>query len=77
MQKAGYEFLVNPEYHSKILTCYKLPVNISFEELHNKLYNLGVTIYPGKLSEFNSFRVANIGEINKADIDFFLDNLIS
>ena len=32
----------------------------------------GFTIYPGKVEEFNTFRIANIGQIDTYDIEEFL-----
>ncbi|MGE6259260.1 hypothetical protein ACQKCU_15365 [Heyndrickxia sporothermodurans] len=36
------------------------------------MHDYSITIYPGKLKTRNSFRVANIGELTKNDIDLFL-----
>lgn len=40
--------------------------------MHDYFYANGITIYPGKLNQLNSFRVANIGDLSKDDIELFL-----
>ena len=52
-----------------------MPENIEFLELHDYLYSMGITIYPGKINELNTFRIANIGDINHKDINEFLFHL--
>ena len=44
----------------------------NFDAMHDYLYERGFTIYPGKVSIYNTFRVANIGAIDKNDISNFL-----
>ena len=44
----------------------------NFDSMHDYLYTNGITIYPGKLHDLNSFRVANIGDLTKDDIEHFL-----
>ncbi len=46
--------------------------NYIFEEMHDYLLMRGFTIYPGKGAEKNTFRIANIGAIDKDDITRFL-----
>ncbi len=56
-----------------LLTVYdpELP-NYSFEKMHDFLYEKGFTIYPGKIGNKNTFRIANMGEIYPDDITDFL-----
>ena len=68
----GLKYLVEDEYHSKIITSIFIPDGVDFDEMHDYLYERGFTIYPGKVADFNTFRVANIGEIDSADIKAFL-----
>ena len=39
------------------------------------LYERGITIYPGKLSEVNTFRIANIGDLYPEDMRIFTSKL--
>ena len=43
--------------------------------MHDFLYERGFTIYPGKVSDANTFRVANIGEIDYKDMERFIIEL--
>ncbi|WP_343032843.1 hypothetical protein [Cytobacillus depressus] len=40
--------------------------------MHDFFYENGITIYPGKLDDRNTFRVANIGQITDYDIKKFI-----
>lgn len=40
--------------------------------MHDYFYQKGFTIYPGKVVNFNTFRVANIGEIDFTDMQKFI-----
>ncbi|MFS0690005.1 2-aminoethylphosphonate aminotransferase [Sporosarcina sp. 179-K 8C2 HS] len=74
IKKLGLHHLVPAEHHSKIITAIVEPAceAYNFDSMHDYLYKNGITIYPGKLANLNSFRVANIGDLTKADIELFL-----
>ncbi len=75
--RLGLTHLVNKYHHSKIITAIIEPhsMNYDFNEMHDYFYSKGVTIYPGKLEEMNTFRVANIGDITYKDIEYFVELL--
>jgi len=75
--KLGLSYIVDEKNHSKIITAIKIPPNIYFKDLHDHFYSIGITIYPGKINELNTFRIANIGDINHKDIKKFLYHLDS
>jgi 2-aminoethylphosphonate-pyruvate transaminase len=77
INKLGLNYLVKEENHSKIITAINLPPKINFKELHDYFYLNGITIYPGKINELNTFRIANIGDIDHKDINHFLNHLKS
>jgi len=62
--------------------CYRAPIIITFElrnqlninanYLIDKLFKMGLVLYPSKLSNNNTFRVGCIGEINESDIDMLV-----
>ena len=74
MQDLGFKILLNPqdEAHLLITVIYPKDRNFNFAKLHDKLYENGFTIYPGKLGKLNTFRIANMGDINQVDIMNFL-----
>ncbi len=78
LHKLGLKTLVSDEDHSNIITSVIEPTDIkgySFESMHDYLYKRNITIYPGKISDQNTFRIANIGAIDKKDILLFLGEL--
>jgi len=46
--------------------------NFDFRLFHDKLYKKGFTIYPGKIKDEKTFRIAVMGAINHKDIEHFL-----
>jgi len=72
LKKMNLKYLVEDKYHSKIITSIFIPDGVDFNEMHDYLYERGFTIYPGKVADFNTFRVANIGEIDSDDMKKFL-----
>ena len=66
------KYLVDKKNHSKLITTIELDNKINFDEMHDFFYKKQVTIYPTKITKPNSFRVANIGQINLNDIQYFL-----
>jgi 2-aminoethylphosphonate-pyruvate transaminase len=75
LKKLGLKYLIDEAHHSKIITSVIIPEEINFEEMHDFLYARNITIYPGKIDELNTFRIANIGDIDKLDILVFLNAL--
>lgn len=74
LSSLGLSTYVPKEHHSRIITAIKEPTspNYSFDEMCAFFYSHGVTIYPGKISQLPTFRIANIGDINADDIRLFL-----
>ena len=46
--------------------------NWSFEKVHDFCYEHGFTIYPGKISTTNTFRLCSLGAIDEEDIHQFM-----
>ncbi len=69
----GLEMLVPIEHQSKLITAIVEPASprYSFDELHDLARSRGFTIYPGKLSDANTFRIANIGDIRPDEMKMF------
>ena len=60
LKEMGLKYLVDDKYHSKIITSIHIPNGIDFNKMHDYFYEKGFTIYPGKVKNFNTFRIANI-----------------
>ncbi|WP_042349145.1 2-aminoethylphosphonate--pyruvate transaminase [Bacillus massiliigorillae] len=71
MRELGYETLLEADLQSPIITSfhYLKEGNFSFRELYQSLKEKGYVIYPGKVTNFDTFRIGNIGEVNKEDIE--------
>ncbi|MBK3494845.1 2-aminoethylphosphonate--pyruvate transaminase [Viridibacillus sp. YIM B01967] len=77
LKQLGLKWIIPLEHQSKIITAIYEPEhpNYDFDTMHDTLLNKGFTIYPGKVGNLNTFRIANIGEINKNDIEHFINAL--
>ena len=74
LQKRGFRLLLPLEQQAHLITavCEPDDENYSFESMHDYLYQRGFCIYPGKIGDIKTFRIANIGAIDKNDISDFL-----
>jgi 2-aminoethylphosphonate aminotransferase len=72
LKEMGLTYLVDDKNHSRIITSIHIPEGVDFNELHDFFYERDITIYPGKVEEFNTFRVANIGTVDFRDIENFV-----
>lgn len=77
LDEIGFEFLLKPEQESRLLTSVLAPNHpeYDFKKMHDLLYERGFTIYPGKILSDDTFRIANIGDINSNDIKAFIESL--
>lgn len=72
LKEMNLKYLVDDKYHSKIITSIYVPEGVDFDAMHDYFYERGFTIYPGKVAEFDTFRVANIGQIDIEDMKDFI-----
>jgi len=71
----GFHQVIKPEWRAGLVSSAIYPddPNWSFEKVHDYCYERGYTIYPGKISTANTFRLCSLGAIDEADIkDFFV-----
>lgn len=71
----GFETVIDPKIESGLVVSVKYPDNPNwdFEKVHDYCYKRGFTIYPGKISTTNTFRLCSLGNIDVKDIeDFFV-----
>ncbi|MDB4866662.1 MAG: 2-aminoethylphosphonate--pyruvate transaminase, partial [Cohnella sp.] len=75
--RLGLKYLASDNLHSKLVTSIFEPnaEGYNFKEMYDYLHSRGYTIYPGKVDEFRTFRIANIGDITCKDIESFLNLL--
>jgi 2-aminoethylphosphonate-pyruvate transaminase len=74
LDRLGLKTLVAREHQSHLITTIVEPVHAaySFDAMHDWCFARGFTIYPGKVGDKNTFRIANIGQIDSTDIEAFL-----
>ncbi len=73
----GYEPVIDHTVQSPIITSFKYPTaDFNFRDFYEYLKDRGFIIYPGKVSQMDSFRIGNIGEVSADDISRLL-NLIA
>ena len=75
LDKLGLDTAIDRNIESGLVVSVKYPdnPNWSFEKVHDYCYERGFTIYPGKISTTNTFRLCALGKIYPQDIkDFFV-----
>ncbi len=74
LEGLGFKNLIKKEWQSGLVVSAIYPddPNWDFEKIHDYCYEKGFTIYPGKVSDTNTFRLCALGAIDEQDIkDFF------
>ena len=71
MLELGIEPLLADELHSPIITTFISPEyeDFEFRKFYNALKERGFVIYPGKVTDFDCFRIGNIGDVFENDIE--------
>lgn len=74
IERLGFEYVIPREKESGLVVSVKYPddPNWDFSKVHDYCYDHGFTIYPGKISTADTFRLCSLGAIDECDIrDFF------
>lgn len=65
----GFEPYIRENLQSPIITTFRFPnPEFDFNDFYNYVKKRGYVLYPGKLTETDTFRIGNIGEIYEEDI---------
>jgi len=69
----GFKTVIDPKIESGLVVSVLYPddPNFTFEKIHDYCYEHGFTIYPGKISTTNTFRLCALGTITPEDIKQF------
>lgn len=75
LDRLGFHQVIKPEWRAGLVSSAVYPddPNWSFEAVHDYCYERGFTIYPGKISTTNTFRLCALGAIDEADIHAFFE----
>jgi len=74
LKELGFKEFIKRELQSGLVSSAIYPddENWDFNKIHDYCYERGFTIYPGKISDTDTFRLCSLGAINASDIeDFF------
>lgn len=73
LEELGFRQVIKPEWRAGLVSSAVYPddPNWSFEAVHDYCFDRGFTIYPGKISSTNTFRLCALGAIDEADITEF------
>lgn len=73
LDEIGLKMLVDRKYQSHFITAILIPETpkYSFNALHDYAKSFGFTIYPGKLGNIDTFRIANMGDIKPEEMAHF------
>ena len=73
LDELGFKQVIRPEWRAGLVSSAVYPddPNWSFEKVHDYCYERGFTIYPGKISTADTFRLCALGAIDEKDIDAF------
>ncbi len=70
MEKLGFTPLLTASLRSPIISSFLYPKpSFSFTTFYNKLKDRGFVIYPGKVSEIETFRIGTIGHVFPEDFE--------
>ena len=68
MRALGFETLLPDALQSSIITSFRYPSqDFDFHDFYQKLKLKGFVIYPGKISQADTFRIGNIGDVHPED----------
>ncbi|MBQ2825141.1 MAG: 2-aminoethylphosphonate--pyruvate transaminase [Clostridia bacterium] len=74
LSELGFKDIIKRELQAGLVVSVKYPddENWNFEKVHDYCYDRGFTIYPGKVSSTDTFRLCALGAIDEEDIvEFF------
>ena len=74
LKEIGLKMLVKEENQSHFITAILIPETpkYNFNALHDYARSFGFTIYPGKLGNIDTFRIANMGDIKPEEMMHFI-----
>ncbi|WP_342510678.1 2-aminoethylphosphonate--pyruvate transaminase [Sporosarcina sp. FSL K6-1522] len=74
MRKLGFTTLLSDENQSPIITSFNFPDadSFTFAEFYSRLKTKGFVIYPGKVTNLDTFRIGNIGAVTPKKVNDLL-----
>jgi 2-aminoethylphosphonate-pyruvate transaminase len=76
MKALGYKALLSEEVQSPIITSFEYPSkDFSFKDFYVQLKRSGFVIYPGKISQRETFRIGTIGQVFPDDVRRLIETI--
>ncbi len=76
MRKLGYKTLLPDEEQSPIITSFYYPTkDFDFHAFYDSLKSKGFVIYPGKISQADTFRIGTIGDVYPKDFEKLVETI--
>ncbi|MFF5996932.1 2-aminoethylphosphonate--pyruvate transaminase [Lysinibacillus sp. KU-BSD001] len=70
LAKVGFDSYIESDKQSPIITAFLYPnAQFQFNDFYEEMKAQGFVLYPGKLTDIDTFRIGNIGEIYREDIE--------
>lgn len=74
MRSLGFKTLLSDDIQSPIITSFLYPgEGFDFKTFYHQLKERGFVIYPGKISQADTFRIGNIGDVHPADFERLIE----
>ena len=75
MQQMGIKTYIEEAFQGPVITTFLYPESstFSFQEMYQYIKDRGYAIYPGKVTDVDTFRIGSIGEIYPEDMDRVCD----
>lgn len=75
LDKLGFKDVIRREWQAGLVVSVLYPddANWDFEKVHDYCYERGFTIYPGKISDTDTFRLCALGAVDEEDIEHFFE----
>lgn len=73
LERLGMEYVIDRDKESGLVVSVKYPAHPAwdFGRMHDYCYDRGFTIYPGKITTTDTFRLCSLGAIDTPDIEAF------
>ena len=76
MRSLGFKTLLSDEQQSPIITSFYYPnQDFNFKAFYLQLKERGFVIYPGKISQADTFRIGNIGDVFPQDFSRLIETI--
>ena len=74
MRSLGFKTLLKDEVQSPVITSFLYPdKEFDFKKFYHQLKEKGFVIYPGKISQADTFRIGNIGDVFPEDFSRLIE----